>query len=71
MQACQKIIAVMLKQFIVHSSSRSDHVSNSPLNNSFSHFGIFQLIANCYSIAGFYQFMEIGIQGMVREPRQF
>ena len=32
---------------------------------------VFQLVADGHAITGFYQFMEIGIQGVMWEPCQF
>ena len=37
----------------------------------FASFGIFQLIADGYPVTGLYQFMQVGIQGMMRKPGQF
>src|SRR5215212_11792253 len=50
MDSCQKIIAVMLKEFVTCCNTRSYHFGNSPLNNSLYLFRIFKLITNSNTV---------------------
>ena len=71
MNACQKIIAVVLQQFIMRGQPRCHHFGYTPLYNSFGHFGIFQLVTDGHPKTSLYQFMQIIVKRMVGEPRQF
>jgi hypothetical protein len=51
----------MLEKFVVGGYSRGYQFRYTPFDDSFNCFRVFQLITNGNPVAGFYQFMKIGV----------
>src|SRR5688572_25321114 len=70
MDGSQEIIGAEVKQFIIGGSAGSHHFSNTAFYNSFCCLWIFKLITDSYPVAGFHQFMKVGVEGMVGKTSQ-
>src|SRR5438045_7870610 len=57
----------MFKDLVIDGCSGSYHLGNTSLYNSLGQLWIFKLVADGHTVTGFYQFMQIGIEGMVRK----
>ena len=66
----KKIIFPMLQNIVMNGNAWGDKFRDASLDNRFGEFGILQLFTNGHPLTGSNQLGQIGIQCMVREPRQ-
>ncbi len=66
----QEVVRFRLQYLVIERHTRCDQFRNAALDDCFGHFGILQLVADGDTESGFYQFGEIGVQGMMRKPGQ-
>ena len=71
MNAAQKVVRLSFQQLIIGESAGRNHFRYTPLYHPFRRFGIFQLVAHCHPVTGFHQFVQVGIECMMRETGQF
>ena len=67
----QEVIGGTVEESFVCGDAGSNEFRDTPLDDALCHFGIFELIADGDTIAGFDEFMKVGIQGAVGESGQF
>src|ERR1044072_291913 len=70
MNTTQEVIAVMLQHFIVGGHTGCNQFGYPAFYNAFGLFGIFELIANGYTITGPHQFVQVRIERMVWKASQ-
>ena len=66
-----KIVAFMVKDIVVYADSRCHELCDAALNELFSQFGVFELLANGNPFARPYEFRQICVKGVVRKSGKF
>ena len=66
----EEIVAPGLKHLVIEGDSRGHELRHPPLYDLLGKLGVFQLVADGDTEPGFYQFGQIGVEGMMRETGQ-
>ena len=64
---CQEVVFLVVQHIVVDRDTGGHQFSNASLHQLLGQFGVFQLVADGYTLAGPDQLGQVGVQGMVRK----
>ena len=68
MHGGEEVVFLVVEHIVAHCHTRCHQFGDAPFHQCLCQLGIFQLVAYCHSPSSPYQFWQVSVEGMVREP---